>query len=263
MGKYQAAFRLSWQEALQYRFEFITRLIRIALGLGVVLFIWLNVFSQTTNFGNYTLPKMITYLLLAQILHPLNRNGPALEIAKEIKSGQFSTSLIKPYNYFVWQFAWNAAAQIIQFLVISLLFFAFLLFFPDFLNLPTTPNLLLFLLLLPLILTFSYLLNLFWAGIAFWIIDIRLFSTFIALSVNFLSGEMLPIDLFPSFLQKIANILPFQYRVFFPISIYNNQLNSFQILKGILIMVGWVFILGLVVHKLWQKGIKKYEAVGR
>lgn len=263
MGKYLAAFKLSWQQALQYRFEFITSLVRTILGLGVIFFIWFNVFSQTTNFGNYTLPKMITYLLLAQILHPLNPSRPAKNIAKEIKSGEFSTSLIRPYNYFVWQFAWNAANQIIQFLVISLLLFAFLIFFPNLLSFPTTPNLLIFLLLLPLIFTFSYLLNLFWAGFAFWIIDIRLFYTFIALGVNFLSGELLPLDLFPSFLQKIASFLPFQYRVFFPISIYNNQLDPSQVLKGIITMISWTFILSLVVYKSWQKGIKKYEAVGR
>ena len=263
MGKYTTAFILSWQETLQYRFEFITQIIRVALSLGVIIFIWLSVFSQTNSFGNYTLPKMITYLLLAQIIHPLNRHRPALDIAQEIKSGEFSTSLIRPYNYFVWQFVWNAATQIIQFFVISSLFFLFLSFFPNFLNIPAPSNLLLFFLLLPLIYTLSYLFNLFWAGIAFWIIDIRLFSTFIALIVNFLSGELLPLDLFPPFLQKVAYFLPFQYRTFFPISVYNNQLNSFQITKGILTMIGWIFILGLIVYKLWQKGIKKYEAVGR
>ncbi len=263
MGKYKTAFILSWQEALQYRLEFITRLVRIALGLVVVIFIWKNVFSQVDSFGPYTLPKMITYLVMAQIIHALNRSKLAREIADKIKSGQFSNTLIRPYNYFFWQFFGALASQFIELLVMSLLFLAFLAFLPQYISLPSAPNLLIFTLLLPLIFTLNYLLNLILAGVAFWVTDIRLFSTFIILAANFLSGEMLPIDLFPAFLERVARFLPFQYRIFFPISVYNGQLNNSQIIYGTGIMLGWILTLALITYKLWQKGIKKYEAVGR
>lgn len=229
----------------------------------MVIFIWKNVFAQTKSFGSYTLPKMITYLVMAQIIHALNRHKSARTIAEEIKSGQFSTALIKPYNYFVWQFSWATASQFIELLTMDLLFLVFLVFLPQYLSPPSGSNLFIFILLLPLISTLNYLLNLILAGVAFWVTDIRLFSTFVVLAANFLSGEMLPIDLFPAFLEKLARFLPFQYRIFFPISVYNNQLSGPKIVQGILVMLGWIITLSLITYRLWQKGIKKYEAVGR
>ena len=96
--------------------------------------------------------------------------------------------------------------------------------------------------------------------ITFWLTQVRTFKYMLQTMILFFAGAMLPLDLFPPLLIKLAEFLPFRYLVYFPISIYlgkvENPLPSFAIL------IVWIILLLIFSRILLVRGIKRYEAVG-
>lgn len=263
MRKYFGIFKLSWQNSLEYRFEFFAHM---ALGLVqfvVLFFIWKAIFKQTSNFSGYTFVSMISYLVMVQFLHFINRQNTARQIAEEIKNGDISIFLLKPMSYLKYWFFSFLASRFFEFLVRLLIIFVFLaVYFPVFQTL-TLERISIFVLFLGISLFFNFLLNCFFASLAFWITDVRMFSSVIGLSVGFFSGELMPLDILPGVFKTISQLLPFQYMLFFPIKIFLGGLSTRQIFSGMTIAIFWTIGLFFFLRYFWAKGLKKYEAIGQ
>lgn len=263
MKKYWAVFKITWQNSVEYRLEFLAHMIRGLIYLVVLIFIWRAIFNQVNSFGGYTLPTMITYLVMVRFLHFANRGNVARMVSREIKEGDLSTYLAKPISYLKLWFSFFWADRLFDAVFRFLLFFGFLFLLPDFFNLPSPDRLLWFILFLPISLLFNFIVNVLLASFAFWVTDIRLFSTTVGLTFGFLSGELMPIDIMPGFLRKLAAFLPFQYTLYFPVKIYQGTLSGWEMLKGFAFALVWLLIAYWLLTVFWQRGLKRYEAIGQ
>jgi ABC-2 type transport system permease protein len=77
-----------------------------------------------------------------------------------------------------------------------------------------------------------------------------------------LGGYMIPLVLYPDFLEKIISFLPFKFIYFIPASIYLNTLSRSQVIFDLTLGYSWVIILYLISHNFWKRGIAKYSSVG-
>lgn len=263
MRKYWTIFQLSWQNNFEYRFEFFSHMLLGLVEMMVLIFVWQAVFKQVGNFSGYNFGSMITYLVMVQFLHFVNRQNTSRQIAEQIKEGDLSVFLLKPFDYLQYWFFSFLASRFFEFLVRLSIIFVFLAIF-----LPSLPfldfgRLLVFILFLMISLLFNFLLNCIFASSAFWVTDIRLFSTVVDLTIGFFSGALMPLDIFPGFLKTVSQILPFQYLLFFPIKIFQGSLPNKQILLGAVMAISWTIGLLFLLKFLWQKGLRKYEAIGQ
>jgi ABC-2 type transport system permease protein len=96
--------------------------------------------------------------------------------------------------------------------------------------------------------------------IAFWLIQVRVFKYMLQSVIVFFAGALLPLDIFPGTLRTVAESLPFQYLVFFPVSIYLGKVDHPG--PAFLSMLGWIVVLYILAHILLERGIKRYVAVG-
>jgi len=80
--------------------------------------------------------------------------------------------------------------------------------------------------------------------------------TTISIIGEFFSGMIIPIPLMPSWLQKIANYLPFRLAADMPFRIYSGHIPADEALKGILIQLAWLLVLVLI-GKISLKSITK------
>jgi len=170
---------------------------------------------------------------------------------------------LKPVNYLKIWFSSFWANRLFEALTRFLIIFAFLIILPRYFQFPPPSQILAFFLFLIISLLFNFLWNLFLASFAFWVTDIRLFTTAVGIAVGFLAGELIPIDIMPGFLKTLSLFLPFQYTLYFPIKIYQGALSTWEIIRGVMISLVWLVAFYLLVIRLWQRGIKKYEAVGQ
>ena len=79
---------------------------------------------------------------------------------------------------------------------------------------------------------------------------------------DILSGQTVPIPLFPPFLKVIAELLPFAYVSDFAFRIYSGNIRGLSILKGLSIELFWLIAIVLIGLFLSNKIIKKVSIQG-
>jgi ABC-2 type transport system permease protein len=90
-------------------------------------------------------------------------------------------------------------------------------------------------------------------------------STFIFILFAFeylASGHLFPLDILPSWLERVMYCTPFPYQLYFPISVYMGKTTGAELARGLIIQFAWVCAFYALARFAWNRGIKKYEAVG-
>jgi ABC-2 type transport system permease protein len=66
----------------------------------------------------------------------------------------------------------------------------------------------------------------------------------------------------PKFIQDIAQYLPFQLLLYFPIQLVLGKLSSFQIVQGFVVGAIWLALAVILFNRIWREGVKRFSAVG-
>jgi len=263
MRKYWLVFKINLQKSFEYRSDFLGHLGGGIITFVVMYFIWSAVFRERSVFNGYTFSSMMTYVLFTRFLHFTMRGNTGRQIAAEIKEGKLSAYLLKPINYLKWWFFVFLADRGFEFLIRFFMLVSFLGLMPKLIVFQGFTRLFLFLLTVLIAVLINFLINLLIASLTFWLTDVRLFRSTIMMIIDFLAGATVPIDVLPKFLRHLSFWLPFQFVAFFPIKVYQGTFNSDQFLPTLVLMFFWILTLLLAVNVIWQKGIKRYEAIGQ
>ncbi len=100
------------------------------------------------------------------------------------------------------------------------------------------------------------------AMLAFWVLEV---STFIFILFAFeyaASGHLFPLDILPHWLERLLYFTPFPYQLYFPVSVYMGKTRGIELVHGLVIQLAWVLATYALARFAWNRGIKKYEAVG-
>jgi len=267
MKKYLSVFKISFQQEFAYRANFIMWRVRNVMQIFLVFFLWSSVFAdpQTEVFG-YNRDKILTYVFGILILRALVLSARTVEIAGEISRGDLTNFLLKPINYFKYWFARDISSKALNIsfaAVEATLLFAILK--PPFFIQNNPAQIAMFLVFLVLAIAMFFSLLILVNMITFWLPESGWAAQFliVGIATEFLSGAIFPIDILPSFIQQILYALPFPYLLFFPLQVYLGKVGGGAMIKGLLIAGAWVVILIFAMNVAWQRGLKKYTAVGR
>src|SRR5439155_12346353 len=100
------------------------------------------------------------------------------------------------------------------------------------------------------------------AMLAFWVLEV---STFIFILYAFeyiASGHLFPLDILPPALERALYFTPFPYQLYFPVGIYMGKTTGAELARGFGMQIFWVLFAYGAARFAWQRGIKKYAAVG-
>lgn len=266
MRKYWQIFKISWQNALVYRFNLVMFQIRILVSFLGIYWLWLAVFSQYLIIGSYDRPAILSYLLLAWFLRSLVFSNVSFNACVEIANGDLNNYLLKPMGYLTNWLARDWADKILNLILFSgelaLSLWAFRLSFP----LPEHPGqglvfFLAALLAAVLYFFFSFLVSAF----AFWYPEhdgwpLRFLMLML---LEFMVGTVFPLDILPPALLGLFKWLPFYYFIFYPTQVYLGRLSVGEILSGGLILSAWLVVMIVLAKLAWRKGLAVYGAYGR
>jgi ABC-2 type transport system permease protein len=267
MGKYLSVFRISFAQEFAYRINFLMWRVRNVMQLFLVFFIWSSIFSDPSRqlFG-YDREKILTYVFGILVIRAIVLSARAVDVAGEISRGDITNYLLKPINYFRYWFTRDISSKALNLGFAALeAVILFVILRPVIFIQKDGLILILFILsLIIAVLTFFcllFLVNL----IAFWMPENGWAAQFlfIVIITEFLSGGVFPLDILPLGIQNVLYSLPFPYLLFFPLQVYLGKLSTAFVFKGIAISFIWVIILGFSLRKVWNSGIKQYQAVGR
>ncbi len=257
--KYLSVLKIGFLESLQYKVNTFFLLSIIFVPPLAYFFLWKSIYAQKEIIGNYKLSELITYYIISYFFLQ-TRPHAWWEIATSIKDGDFSKYIIKPVNHLLFCFFF-ASAYLFLWWIFSILAVIFLFFIlKDYIVLPygLSPFFLSFLFgILGSVLAFiiEYIINL----LAFWVEKPFAFLRILDMSIYFLSGAIIPLDLLP--FKNIFLFLPFKYISFFPSRIFISKINI-NVFNELFILFFWIVIFYIISRVVFYSGRRVYSAPG-
>lgn len=259
MKKYLILTKISFQENLVYRANFLFYFLRQTLEFFTRLLIWGVVFQDGKVISGYDFSKTFYYFLTVFLTGIFAYTPIDYVVGEIIKSGDLSGLLLRPINFFWALFfrEWGKKGYRLIYvftIILLLLFFGVIkLNCIEFLVLGmilTNAAMLIFL--------YRFLLGIF----SFWLINITSIFWLFRQSAEFLGGSWLPLAFLPQQAVSILRFLPFYLTVGFPAEFFQGRLSPTIVFWNIIQQFGWIILLFWLVAILWKKGIREYEAVG-
>lgn len=267
LTKYLQIFKVSFAQEFAYRLNFVMWRVRNVVQIFLMFYLWSSVFAnpQTVVFG-YDKNQMLTYVFGVLILKAIVLSARAVDVSGEIARGDITNLLLKPISYFKYWFTRDLSSKVLNLSFAAVeTFILFLILKPPIFiqNNPSVLAAFFLSLIIAVVMFFCFLfvVNL----ISFWMPENGWAAQFlfVVILVDFLSGGVFPLDILPAMIQKILYLLPFPYFLFFPLQIYLGEVTGTALMAGLLISLFWLGVLLVGLNLVWNRGIKKYEAVGR
>lgn len=262
LRKWRAVFALHLMDGLAYPATVVIWLLTDLLPAFIMPLVWLGAYNGRAQISGYDPSQMVMYYLVVVFLASFITSHLMWDIATEIKEGQFSLYLVRPFSYFQHQLVRNLAWRVMRtslFIPMGLLLFAYYRhhFSADNLYLGWhvwvavgLGHLLSF--------VFVYAMAL----IALWVQEVYSIFGLYYFPMIFLSGQLTPLSVLPDWANTLANILPFRYTTGFPAELIVGKLSPSAGTAQIGIQLGYTVLLYFVGRLMWRSGLKKYTAVG-
>jgi len=267
VSKYWHVVNVGIQNNLTYRVNYLARALFGLVPLTAVILLWRTIYASKgadAVVSSYKLAEMISYYLLITVVDALTAVAEDdWQIATDIKDGNISQFLLKPVDYLGFRLCLFVSGRLTYLAAAALPLALFFFWLRDYFVLPADgPALGCCLLSLVLTALLQFFLSYTMAMLAFWVLEV---STFIFILYAFeyiASGHLFPLDILPPAIARVLAFTPFPYQLYFPVSIYMGKVTGVALAQGLMIQLGWVvFVYGLA-RFAWNRGIRKYAAVG-
>ncbi|MGV8141277.1 MAG: ABC transporter permease [Candidatus Woesearchaeota archaeon] len=190
--------------------------------IGVIIFIFYNlwkvIFGSNEYIAGFTIVMMLWYLVMTESI--VTAQSQVLEdIGDEMITGNIANYLNKPYSYILYKYAYSIGRSIIKFFTTFIIssIIVLLLLGPLEINPSHIPFILLIVLLA---MTLNFIIMAFLGIFAFWLEDAKAIEFVYNKIVFTLGGMLVPLEIFPQWLQTISLYLPFSYIAYYPAKLF-------------------------------------------
>lgn len=262
--KYLRIFLLNFQYVFAHPSKiFVWFLVVIIAPLANMIF-WIAAISTNRNIG-FTTSFITSYYLLQIFFSTLLMWHRENDVGREdIQGGYLSQYLLKPFSYFWINFFKEFPYRIIEGFFGFAVLIIFFTFFERFIKITQDPIIFIGSIILAILgsaISFIFKMNL---GLtAFWTTDTHGTFGYVDILIIIFAGYIMPISLFPYWLQQIAYILPFSYMIYFPVIAFQGGLSSSEIMRVIATQSVWLVALTICYKIMWKQGLRKFTALGQ
>lgn len=227
----------------------------------VYIFVWQAIYNQTGNSGGFSMTQMITYYILVTSLRPLALWGINQDMAYSIRCGELNRELLNPITYFQYYFGVNLG-ELGFGLIVGIGAFIICCLFWNVLIPVTIINFILFIVVILLGIPITFFFQMIIGTVGFYSSSIWGMQILRTSTISIFSGIIAPITLFPSWFQKISNILPFKDLIYTPINIWLGQISTNEIIYVIIKLIVWGILLYFISKTFFNHAIKKVTING-
>lgn len=264
MKKYLQLAKLTFEEYLVYRLNFILWRFRSFVSFLTLFFFWLAIYGNRTEFLGYQKSQMLAYVVGVAFLRGIVLGSRSVDLGGQIRSGELTKIILSPLKFFGFWLTRDLLDKTLNFaftcfeIGLVLAIFKFPFYFPK-----NTASYFYFFVLTALALVLYFWLSFTLSVTAFWSEEI--WATrwlFGIVFLEFFAGAFFPLDVLPVWLIKIIYLTPFPYLIFFPLKIWLEQITGLMAIKAIVICSFWLSLFYWLAKLLWKKGVKNYGAYG-
>lgn len=264
--------RISLEERLVYRGDFVLGTLMRFLPIITQMFLWWAVFEGkyggarggNQDIAGYTSNTIIAYYLLTMVSRAFSSMpGLASGIARDIRDGTVKKYLIQPIDMLGFLMLNRLAHKLVYYSVaigpFALVFCLCRGFFPGW---PEPHVMAAYVASLVMAFLLGFLLEATMGMIGFWFLEVSsLFFIYMLLSF-FFSGHMFPIDLLPGIWGDLVRLIPLQYLAYFPAAIFLGKVSGPELLHGLLVQFAWVLFFLAAARTAFYFGVRRYSGFG-
>lgn len=260
---FKRLWQVNWAEQWQYRANLLMYLMYWLVSPIIYLAVWTSIANVKGDVNGFTANDFITYYMVLLICDQVTSNIIIHTFAYKIQDGSLSGELIKPVHPMLT----SALVNNVAFKMLSMMgltpiwIILYFLFKPDFSNV-AFQNVLLAIPVMVIAFLVGYLLSATITALAFWTTRIYSIHEFYFALILLFSGQFVPLPLMPKVIQDIAQYLPFQLLLYFPIQLILGKLSADQIVMGYVMAGVWLVLAAFLFNIVWRNGVKRYSAVG-
>jgi ABC-2 type transport system permease protein len=260
---YRRFWQTTWAEQWQYRANLLMYLLYWLVSPVVYLSVWTSIARSRGSVSGLTEADFVVYYLTLLIVDQLTSEITLHILAYKIQDGSLSSELLRPVHPVLTNtLMYNTAFKVLIFMVfIPVWLLLFLLFRPDY-SMVTPASVLAAIPAIILGFGITFLFGATITCLAFWTTRVHSIAEFHYAFWSLLSGQFVPLELMPPFIQKVVSYLPFQYSIYFPIQIILNRLPPETIARNFVVGLFWLAAAYFLFRRVWGAGLKRYSAVG-
>lgn len=258
--KWWQTIKISMVNQTTYRLNFVLQIIGPSLVFFFVKYnLWSSIYSHESvkEINGFDLEQMISYHVWALIVSLISQGHGSWNLSEDIRMGRISNYLIYPFDFWEFHSASFIGFQIIQFFISIITIFIF-----------TTFNLIDFSILnLSIGMIYCFYISIFWfllqyltGLLAFWLEETWILRVILQIITVFLSGAIIPLDLYPNWIREILVYTPFPYLTYYSIKIFQGELHLLW--QSSIVILAWSIVIFIICQQLWKRGMKHYTGAG-
>ncbi len=259
--------RLAFLKFLAYRLRYYTGVVSYTIFVAGNYYLYQALFAsraadQSATIGGLTLEQMITYVGLSWIGRSFYFNNIDRNLSRQIQQGEIALQLIKPYHVqsvMMFEAVGEAGFRLLMFTAPILL-----LLVPLFgVQGPPDPSLYGWTLLsFALAFVVNSQINFLVGCLAFFLKNIHGVVRAKHITMEFLTGVLIPFTFFPEWFQKLVALLPFQAISYIPVTIYLGHRSGEALVMGLLVQAAWGLGLFFAGRLLWAFAVRHVTLQG-
>ncbi len=269
LGLYASFMRLSFLKFLAYRLRYYTGVISYTIFISGHYYIYSALFNSRTpgpggdvSIGGLSLPEMITYVAVAWIGRSFYFNNIARELSRMVTEGEIAVQLIKPFHLQTVMLSEAVGESCFRLMMFTLPIVVVIV--PLFhLRGPGDPVLYLWTFLsfwLALVIYSQW--NFLIGCLAFYLKNIQGVLRAQMVSMDFLTGVLVPFTLFPHWFQTLVQWLPFQGISYIPVTIFLGKRPGDQLYHALGLQVMWAVGLFILARLVFRFSVRRVIAQG-
>jgi len=260
---YKRLWQVNWAEQWQYRANLLMYLLYWLVSPIVYLAVWTTVATHQGSVNGLTANDFITYYMVLLIVDQMTSETTIYILAYKIQDGTLSGDLVKPVHPILTNtLVNNLAFKALTFMVMIPVWLVLLLLFKPNFSGVTWQAVLLAIPAIVMGFVISFLLGATLTCLAFWTTRVYSIAEFYTTLHMLFSGQFVPLTLMPKFVQDLAQFLPFQLRLYFPIQLILGKLPQAMIIQNFALDLVWLLIAFGLFSLVWRAGVKRFSAVG-
>ena len=264
MKRYLRIFLLHLERLFEHRSRSLVWFLIPLVNSGLLLFFWKGA-SNSSPAPGWDFSSIAAYYLMLIIASSMVMSHIEEDVGqRDIKGGGLVKYITKPFSYYWIKFSEEIPSRILQGLYGIIILFLALFFFRSSVSINFSLDTFLLAILITLMAYFmSFTFKMIVGLLAFWVLDLGGIFNLIDVIILIFAGFIAPLALLPEIIEKISNILPFAYMIYYPIISFQGKVSFLSSLNIILMQLSWLAVLVCLYFILWRKGIQKFTGVGQ
>ncbi len=261
MTRYAFVLRTAARQQWIYRAELAMRAVQMVLFIGVFMALWTTAFgvSGRMEMAGFSLAEVVWYLAMTETV-ALSSSRVFVEIGEAVRAGDLAYTLARPLSYPFYQVANSLGNSAPRFLLNFLTGIAVVWIGMGQIA-GSLPGMAAFVGMAALALLLDALIAVLIGLMAFWIEEVMPVFWIYQKLLFTVGGMFLPLELFPEWLRRVAEWLPFQFITYVPARAFVAFEPAF-VLRAVIGQVVYVIILTALVILVWRRAQRRLVVHG-